>query len=179
MREFVTNFQKKHGQQVPMPKIYGDEDSSDSEGLELADGTKVGKKTTGGAGGSGGANHIRRLQPAVVPTQVAVMVPAQVAQVGLEAVIWFEAENEAGMTMVMMMTLTSAGRQGVRVDPQDRLWLVRNHAKGAQLTPRSTEGCQSSTSLARKREPCWATACWTGLRCRRRRYMRRGCRGGK
>ena len=36
-----------------MPKIYGDEDSSDSEGLELADGTKVGKKTTGGAGGSG------------------------------------------------------------------------------------------------------------------------------
>ena len=54
MREFVANFQKKHGQQVPMPKIYGDEDSSDSEGLELADGTKVGKKTTGGAGGFGG-----------------------------------------------------------------------------------------------------------------------------
>ena len=54
MREFVTNFQKKHGQQVPMPKIYGDEDSSDSEGLELADGTKVGKKTTGGTSGSGG-----------------------------------------------------------------------------------------------------------------------------
>ena len=54
MREFVTNFQKKHGQQVPMPKIYGDEDSSESEGLDLADGTKVGKKTTGGAGGSGG-----------------------------------------------------------------------------------------------------------------------------
>ena len=55
MREFVANFQKKHGQQVPMPKIYGDEDSSDSEGLELADGTKVGKKTTGSAGGSGGS----------------------------------------------------------------------------------------------------------------------------
>ena len=54
MREFVANFQKKHGQQVPMPKIYGDEDSSDSEGLELADGTTVGKKTTGSAGGSGG-----------------------------------------------------------------------------------------------------------------------------
>ena len=49
MREFVTNFQKKHKQQVPMPKIYGDEDSSDSEGLELADRTKVGKKTTGSA----------------------------------------------------------------------------------------------------------------------------------
>ena len=54
MREFVANFQQKHGQQVPMPKIYGDKDSSDSEGLELADGTTVGKKTAGGAGGSGG-----------------------------------------------------------------------------------------------------------------------------
>ena len=51
MREFVANFQQKHGQQVPMPKIYRDEDSSDSEGLELADGTKVGKKVTGSAGG--------------------------------------------------------------------------------------------------------------------------------
>ena len=60
MREFVTNFQKKHGQQVPMPKIYGDEDSSDSEGLELADGTKVGKKRPQ-------AVHVM----AVVPAQVA------------------------------------------------------------------------------------------------------------
>ena len=63
MREFVTNFQKKHGQQVPMPKIYGDEDSSESEGLELADGKKVGKKTTGGAGGSSGGKP--RKKPAV------------------------------------------------------------------------------------------------------------------
>ena len=54
IREFITNFQQKHGKKVPLPKLYGDEDSSDSEGLELADGTKVGKKTTGGAGGSGG-----------------------------------------------------------------------------------------------------------------------------
>ena len=54
MREFVTNFQKKHGQQVPMPKIYGDEDTSEEEGIGLADGTKAAKKTTGGAGGSGG-----------------------------------------------------------------------------------------------------------------------------
>ena len=55
MREFVTNFQKKHGQQVPMPKIYGDKDSTDDEGPELADGTKaVKKKTTGGAHGGDG-----------------------------------------------------------------------------------------------------------------------------
>ena len=54
MREFVTNFQKKHGQQVPMPKIYRDEDSTDDEGPELADGTKAVKKTTGGARGGAG-----------------------------------------------------------------------------------------------------------------------------
>ena len=55
MREFVTNFQKKHGQQVPMPKIYGDEDSTDDKGPELADGTKAArKKTTGRARGGDG-----------------------------------------------------------------------------------------------------------------------------
>ena len=55
MREFVTNFQKKHGQQVPMPKIHGDEDSIDDEGPELADGTKAAKKkTTGSARGGDG-----------------------------------------------------------------------------------------------------------------------------
>ena len=54
MRELVTNFQKKHRQQVPMPKIYGDEDTSEEEGIEQADGARVAKKTAGGAGGSGG-----------------------------------------------------------------------------------------------------------------------------
>ena len=43
-----------------MPKIYGDEDSSDSEGLELADGSKVGKKTTGSAGDSGGGGKKKK-----------------------------------------------------------------------------------------------------------------------
>ena len=60
MRGFVTNFQKKHGQQVQMPKIYGDEDTSDSEGIELADGTKAAKKTAGGAGGSGGSKTCQK-----------------------------------------------------------------------------------------------------------------------
>ena len=55
MREFVANFQKKHGQQVPMPKIYGDKDTLDSDGIELADGTKAAKKTEGDAGGSSGS----------------------------------------------------------------------------------------------------------------------------
>ena len=60
MREFVTNFQKKHGQQVPMPKIYRDKDTTEDEGLELADGTKVGRKATGGAGGSGGGKSRKK-----------------------------------------------------------------------------------------------------------------------
>ena len=60
MREFVTNFQKKHRQQVPMPKIYGDEDTSEEEGLELADGTKAAKKTADGAGGSGGGKPCKK-----------------------------------------------------------------------------------------------------------------------
>ena len=52
MQELITNFQRKHGKKVPLPKLYMDEDSSDSEGLELADGTRVGRKATDGAGGS-------------------------------------------------------------------------------------------------------------------------------
>ena len=58
MEGFVANFLKKHGQQVPMPKIYRDEDSSDSEGLELADGTKVGRKPQAG--------HVMAAAPAQV-----------------------------------------------------------------------------------------------------------------
>ena len=54
MQELITNFQLKHGKKVPLPKIYTDEDDSDIEGLELADGTKVGKKTNGCAGSFGG-----------------------------------------------------------------------------------------------------------------------------
>ena len=53
MQELITNFQRKHGKKVPLPKLYMDEDSSDSKGLELVDGTRVGRKATGGAGGSG------------------------------------------------------------------------------------------------------------------------------
>ena len=70
---------------------------------------------------------------------------------------------------VMMMTLTSAGRQGMKVHHQSRWWPAKSHARRAQFTPRLTESCQSSTSLARKREPCWATACWTGLQEQKRK----------
>ena len=50
MQVLITNFQRKHGKKVPLPKIYADEDSSNSEGLELEDGNRVGRKATGGSG---------------------------------------------------------------------------------------------------------------------------------
>ena len=120
MREFVTNFQKKHGQQVPMPKIYGDEDTSDSDGIELADGTKAAKKTTGGTGGSGGGKP-RKKPTAGSSAGLAVegavharaAAPVQVVQAVLEA------RSEVVTTMVRMMTPTNAGRQGVEVSSRN------------------------------------------------------------
>ena len=58
LQELMTNFQRKHGKKVPLPKIYVDEDSSDSEGLELQDGGRVGRKTLGGSiGGKPGRKN--------------------------------------------------------------------------------------------------------------------------
>ena len=54
MQELMTNFKNKYGQTIPLPKIYEDEDTSESEGLELQDGTMYGRKTPGGQGGKGG-----------------------------------------------------------------------------------------------------------------------------
>ena len=64
-----------------------------------------------------GVNHVRSLQPAVAAVeqeeQVVVTAPVQVVQVVLEA------RREVVMTMVMMMTPTNAGRQGVEVSSQN------------------------------------------------------------
>ena len=60
MQELITNFQRKHGKKVPLPKLYMDKDSSDSEGLELADGTRVDRKAADGAGGSSGGKPGRK-----------------------------------------------------------------------------------------------------------------------
>ena len=51
MQELITNFQRKHGKKVPLPKLYMDEGTSDSEGLKLQDGSMVGRKATGGSSG--------------------------------------------------------------------------------------------------------------------------------
>ena len=60
MQTLINNFQQKHGKKVPLPKIYMDKDSSDSEGLELEDGTQVGRKAAGGSGGSAGGKPGRK-----------------------------------------------------------------------------------------------------------------------
>ena len=135
-----------------MPKIYGDEDSDDDEGLELADGTKVGKKTTGSA------------------------------------------RDGSGPSTSGEGTGRSGGRKRGRDDDDDDDDPNKRRKMGDEgeqpLRPLvahkepSKKGTAypliaSSTSLARKREPCWATAYWIGPRRRRRRYMRQGCRGDK
>ena len=61
MGEFVTNFQKKHGQKVPMPKIYRDEDTSDSDGIELADGPEQPRRPRVVQEAPAGASHVRSL----------------------------------------------------------------------------------------------------------------------
>ena len=85
--------------------------------------------------------------------------------------------SEVEMT-TMMMTLTSAGRQGMTADHRDRPLLVKSHAGQAQLTPQLTETCQFCISLVERRELGWAIAYWIGLQCRREQYTRQGCRGG-
>ena len=60
MQDLITNFQRKHGKKVPLPKIYMDEDSSNSKGLELEDGTRVGRKAAGGSEGSSGGKPGRK-----------------------------------------------------------------------------------------------------------------------
>ena len=52
MQEFISNYQARYGVKVPTPDLYLDEAESESEGLELNDGSKVGKQTGGGSGGN-------------------------------------------------------------------------------------------------------------------------------
>ena len=188
MREFVANFQQKYGQQVPMPKIYRDKDSSDSEGLELADGTTVSKKTAGGAGSSGGGKPCKKSAASGHSSGAGGSGGGDGARAGGGSGPSTSGSSGIGGSKGRKRGQDDDGddddpnkcrKTGMKVDHQNRWWPVKNHAKRAQFTPRSTESCQSSTSLTQKREPCWAIACWTGLRSRRRRYMRRGCRGDR
>ena len=166
MREFVANFQQKHGQQVPMPKIYGDEDSSDSEGLELADGTKGGKKTAGGAGGSGGGKP--RKKPAASSGTSTGGGGSDGASTSGGGGIGGSGGDDPGRGRKRSRgddgdDPNKRRKTGGEGGPPRPTWPVKNHIKWAQLIPQSIKSCQSFTSLTRRREPCWAIACWTGL----------------
>ena len=133
MREFVTNFQKKHGQQVPMPKIYGDQDTSEEEGIELADGTRAAKKTAGGAGGSGGSKP--RKKPTAGSGAGTSSGGSGAREGGGPQYKWcrrfWRQEARVVTAMVMMMTPTNAGRQGVEVSSRNSRWLAKNHVRRA------------------------------------------------
>ena len=112
MREFVTNFQKKHGQQVPMPKIYGDEDSTDDEGPELADGTKAAKKkTTGGARGGDGPSTSGE----------------NVSRPKGKKRGWDDDGEDDDPN--------KRRKRGVKMHHQSQWWPAKNHARRPQLTP--------------------------------------------
>ena len=132
MREFVTNFQKKHGQQVPMPKIYGDEDTSEEEGLDWRTARRWERRPLVAQKAPAGANHERNQQPAAVLVLAAAGVvharaaaPVQVVQAVPEA------KSEVVTMMVMMTTPTNTGRQGVEVSSRNSRWLTRNHVRRA------------------------------------------------
>ena len=196
IQEFITNFQQKHGKKVPLPKLYGDEDTSDSEGLELADGTTVGKKATGGAGDSGRGGKKKSSTSGSSASLSggrgstrgggsASMSSGGSTGTGGGSGIGGSGGDNPGWGRKRDRDDGSNGddpnkrrKTGDEGGPPRPIVAHKEPCKVGTAYPRSTEGCQSSTALARRREPCWAIACWTGLWSRRRRYMRRGCRGG-
>ena len=102
---------------IPLPKIFQDKDSSDSEGLELADGTTVGKKTTGGVGGSGGDD------------------PGQGRKRGRDDGSDGDDPNKHR-------------KMGDEGEPPRPIVARKEPRKAGTVYPRSTESCQSFTSLA-------------------------------
>ena len=157
MREFIANFQQKHGQQVPMPKIYGDEDTSDSEGLELADGTKVGKKTTGVAGSSGRSKSCKK--------------PAASSGTSTGGGDGASTSGGGGIGGSRGDDLGRGRKRGWDDNGDDddpnkrrktggeggppRPTVARKEPrKVGTAYPRSIKSCKSFTSLARRREPC-------------------------
>ena len=176
MREFITNFQKKHRQQVPMPKIYRDEDSSESKGLELADGTKVGKKTTGSTGGSGGGKP--RKKPA-----------ASGRSRGAEGTGGGDSPSTSGVGRSGGKNRgcdddgdgddpNKCRKTGGEGEPPKQLVACKEPRKKGTVYPPIDRKLPVLYISRQKGEPNWATACWTGLRSRKGRSMRHGCRGG-
>ena len=113
MQELITNFQRKHGKKVSLPKLYQDEDSSYSEGLEL-----------------GGRDQV--VVAAQGQVQEAAVLVALVALVVAQA----EVSSAAEMMMTLMMILTKGGRQAILPNHQDYRWPEKNHDK---VSPRMAD----------------------------------------
>ena len=135
IQELITNFQRKHGKKVPLPKIYMDEDSSDSEGLELEDETRVGRKATGGSGGSTGGQPGRK--PSVGgsggsggssggSSSGPSMGGGGAGGLGGSVVAQAGASSVARMMTTPMMTPTRKGRQAILPRHQGNHWPGKN-----------------------------------------------------
>ena len=135
MREFVTNFQKKHGQQIPMPKATGTKTPLKRKASSWQTGAEQPRRPRVVQEAPAGASPERSQWPAAVLVLAAgavharAVAPVQVVQTVLKA------RSEVMTVMVMMTTPTNAGRQGVEVSSRNSRWFVRNHARRAQLTP--------------------------------------------
>ena len=117
MREFVTNFQKKHGQQVPMPKIYGTKTPLKRKALSW-------QTSQGSQEDRGWCRRLRRGKPqrSQRPVAVLVLVTGAVhrraaAQVQVVQAVP-EARSEVVTAMVMMTTPTNAGRPGMETSSE-------------------------------------------------------------
>ena len=154
MREFVANFQKKHGQQVPMPKIYGTKTPLMTKVRSWRTGPKQPRRRPlAAAGGSGGGKPHKK--PAAGGHSSGAGGTGRCDGPSTSGVAGLEVKSEVVMTMVMKMTLTSEGRRGMKLHHHHHWWLTRNHARRAQFTPQLTESCQFSTSLVRRENLAW------------------------
>ena len=188
MQELMTNFKNKYRQTIPLSKIYQDEDSSDSEGLALEDGTKYGRKTPGGGGGKGGGGQDGGWKGA---SRSAGPKPGTLQSGGVGAStsggggVGGSGGDDPGRGRKRGRDNDGDGddpnkcrKTGGGVDQQGYLWLVKSHASKVQFTPQLTETCQFFISLIGRRELNWAIAYWIGPQRRREPYTRLRCRGG-
>ena len=184
MQELMTNFKNKYGQTIPLPKIYQDEDSSDSEGLALEDRTRYGKKTPGGGRGKGGGGRgggctggDGNADPKPGPSRGGGGGDGGSVGGGGSGTGGRQ-PGKQGQDDNDDDDPNKCRKTGMIADHRGQPWLVKSHAGQAQLTPQLTETCQFSISLVERRKLGWAIAYWIGLQHRRERYTRQGCRGG-
>ena len=140
MQELITNFQRKHGKKVPLPKLYMDEDSSDSESLELADGTRVGRKTPDGAGGSSGGKPGKKPSTGGSSSggtgglsgDGSASTSGGGGIGGSGAMTQAGAESMAEMTMTRTMIPVRGGRPANLPSHQNTRWQGRSHGRANQ-----------------------------------------------